>query len=195
MKKTLLLLCCIVVLTGCNLTENAYKLEKIGEDNFLLNQKTGETYIVQDMNLLKLNIVSPSSYKNSKILTYHEPIAEDKLQIDLKIKLLDNFAFYKLTVMPFLEIIEEAGEKKENMKDFLWYEKLVSGNEPYKKISILLLDSDGFNVFRKNQNINESYTRLIGPDGKTNGFLYEGSFEISPIVSSIASNVNITWLF
>lgn len=192
MKKVFLGMC-IFLLVGCDFEQKPYKIEQLGEQQFLLNQKTGDAYIIKDESLLKLDIVSADSIDNGKVITYNNTIAENKLKIDLKVKLLSGVALYNLTVGPTHDKQDNQGKVDYKKTDFKWYEKLVTEKDAYKYINIELTDKDGFKIFTEKQNIQNSFTRIVDSDGKTDAFQYNGHFNIPSVLSAIATNVSITY--
>lgn len=183
----------LFLLVGCDFEQNTYKLEQLGKQQFLLNQKIGDAYLIEDGNLVKLNIVSSATIDNSKIITYNNTIEENKLRIDLKVKLLSGVALYKLTISPTYENQDKQDIVDPKKRDFKWFEKLVSGKDVYKYINFELTDKDGFQIYTEKQNIQKSYTRIVDSNGQIGGFQYNGNFDIPSILSSIVTNINISY--
>ena len=60
-------------------------------------------------------------------------------------------------------------------------------------LNIELQGTDGFKLFSHKQHLQDVATRMVNSKGEVQSFDYEGSFSISPFISTIASTISTTY--
>lgn len=180
----------LTTLSGCDSdafkSEPTYKLESAGGDIFLLNQETGELSIVAKDKLVKLEYFNPPS---NKLFTISSDI-ENKVDIDIKTKLMGGKMAYALTIKPKSDL----GTNYEPITNLNWFVDEIK-KKPYEfnRINIDLMDSDGFELISKEIYLSNGFTRMIDNEDNASSIIYNGEFSVNPLQMTHLNAISFTY--
>ena len=188
MKKTLLILS-LVILSGCQQEANNFDIKNVGNNTYLINQKSGDLSVVDNGKLINLQKYKlPKQNKHTLSGSF-----KDKLKFKVDTKFIVDRIYYRLTLEGYVSTeLNEQGQYVEKKEDFEWFANEIKNNE-YDAITIQLSDIDGFTLVEKEIFLSKNYIRFSDGEGKVSGFQYEGSFIVNPLLISEVTSLSYTY--
>jgi len=183
-----------ILLTGCFQETKNISIEKVGSRTYLIDQKSKEAFIVSKDQLIKLKKSNPTALKVGEVINQKSKISQSRIDVDASIKLLESKALYMLTVSPVKTThTDEKGNVEEDKSNFEWYQSSIKDYDSFNKITLMLLDKDGFKLHEQDVRISRGYVSMVGNGSEPTSYVYEGTMDLTAENSKYVNYIDFVW--
>ncbi|WP_018404298.1 hypothetical protein, partial [Marinobacter gelidimuriae] len=179
------------LLTGCIQESKEISIEKVGNQTYLINQKSKEAFIVSNERLIQLKKSNPTALKIGEVLNRKGQISKSRIEVDASIKFFESKALYMVTVKPVSkDVTDEKGIITVDKSNFEWYKKAIENYDSQDYIMLVITDSDGFKLHEQKIRISHGYVSMVGNGEDAASYVYEGAININAENSKYASVID-----